>query len=97
MICTSKGIDTSESNPTGKLQLSILGAVAEYERDMIRERVLDGLSVARARGVKLGRPGKLAKHRKKVLALRKKGKSIRAIASELNLPVSSVGKLAKTE
>jgi len=55
----------------------------------------DDLSAARARGVKLGRPGKLAKHRKEVLALRKKGKSIRARSSELHLPVSFFGKLAK--
>ena len=95
LICTSQGIDTSESNPAGKFQMSVLMAVAEFERENIQERVRDGLSAARARGVKLGRPGKLAKHRKKVLALRKKGKSIRAIASELRLPVSSVGKLAK--
>ncbi len=95
LICTSQGIDTSESNPAGKLQMSVLMAVAEFEREIIQERVRDGLSAARARGVKLGRPGKLAKHRKKVMALRKKGKSIRAIASELRLPVSSVGDLAK--
>ncbi len=95
LICTSQGIDTSESNPAGKLQMSVLMAVAEFEREIIQERVMDGLSAARAKGVKLGRPGKLAQHRKKVLALRKKGKSIRAIASELRLPVSSVGKLTK--
>lgn len=59
----SQGIDTS--TPGGKLTFHILGAIAEFERDIIRERTRDGLAAARARGRVGGRrpvmtPDKLA-------------------------------------
>src|ERR1022692_2082179 len=58
LIATSQGIDTSISNPVGRLQLNVLMAVAVFEKELIRERVNAGLAAARARGVKLGRrPG----------------------------------------
>lgn len=44
--------------PTGKLLFTIMGAFAEMESTLIRERVLSGLESARKRGVKLGRPTK---------------------------------------
>ena len=44
------------STATGKLQFHILSAFAEFEREIIRERTLDGLSRAKANGSKLGRP-----------------------------------------
>jgi DNA invertase Pin-like site-specific DNA recombinase len=56
LICTSQGIDTSNSNPCGKFQLNILAAVAAFERDLISERTKAGLAVARANGKILGRP-----------------------------------------
>src|ERR1035441_1581143 len=55
LIATSQGIDTSISNPVGRLQLNVLMAVAEFEREIIRERVNAALAAAPARGVKLGR------------------------------------------
>ena len=48
-----QGIDTT--GPTGKLTFAILGAVAEFERDLISERTHEGLVAARARGRKGGR------------------------------------------
>lgn len=56
LICTSQGIDTSEGNACGRLQFQVLGAVAEFERSLIRERTRAGLAAARARGAVLGRP-----------------------------------------
>ena len=53
-IATTQPIDTSTS--TGKLLLGVLAAVAEFERELIRERTIEGLARARANGVKLGRP-----------------------------------------
>lgn len=58
LICTSQGIDTSKSNACGRLQMSVLSAVAEFERELIRERTRAGLAVARAAGKVLGRPSK---------------------------------------
>lgn len=47
-------VDTT--TPAGRLTFSILGAIAEFERELIRERSIAGLDRARARGVRIGRP-----------------------------------------
>ena len=54
-----ESLDTS--TPGGKLIFHVFGALAEFERDIIRERTLAGLAAARARGRKGGRPRKLSK------------------------------------
>src|SRR5688572_10511855 len=53
-VSLAEGIDAT--TPAGKLQLHILGAIAEFERERIRERVLAGLERARRDGKRLGRP-----------------------------------------
>jgi DNA invertase Pin-like site-specific DNA recombinase len=53
-VSLAEGIDAT--TPAGKLQLHILGAIAEFERGRIQERVLAGLARARAQGKRLGRP-----------------------------------------
>lgn len=53
-VSLSEGIDAT--TPAGRLQLHVLGAIAEFERDRIRERVLAGLQRARMQGKRLGRP-----------------------------------------
>jgi DNA invertase Pin-like site-specific DNA recombinase len=53
-VTLNEGIDTS--TPPGKLQLHILSAIAEFERERIRERVVAGLQRARSQGKRLGRP-----------------------------------------
>ena len=90
LVATSQGIDTSESNPAGRLQMHVLAAVAEFERSVIRERINAGLAVARENGVKLGRPRTLDKHRDAVAKLSNKGLSGRKIAAELSIPAGSV-------
>ena len=57
LVVPSQGIDTSAGsmNPASKLQLNVLAAVAEFERDLIRERTKAGLRAAKERGVILGR------------------------------------------
>jgi DNA invertase Pin-like site-specific DNA recombinase len=59
-------IDTT--TPGGKLVFHVLGALAEFERDLIRERTHAGLAAARARGRVGGRPKKLADPKKVALA-----------------------------
>ena len=95
LVCTSQGIDTSNDNPAGRLQLGVLMAVAEFEREIIRERVNAGLRAAKARGVRLGRPATNGAHSEAVRKLLAQGKGIRAIARDLGLPVASVHKLAR--
>ena len=53
-VSLAEGIDAT--TPAGKLQMHILGAIAEFERERIRERVLAGLQRARTQGQRLGRP-----------------------------------------
>src|SRR5205807_5663540 len=53
-VSLAEGIDAT--TPAGKLQMHILGAIAEFERARIQERVRAGLARARTQGVKLGRP-----------------------------------------
>jgi putative DNA-invertase from lambdoid prophage Rac len=71
-----------------------LMAVAEFERDIIRERVNSGLRAARARGARLGRPPVLIKHLARVRELLRSGLSISAAARAAGLPYSSAHKLA---
>jgi DNA invertase Pin-like site-specific DNA recombinase len=77
--CLQESIDTTTSG--GKLIFHIFASLAEFERDLIRERTNAGLSAARARGRKGGRPqGVDAKKQKAALALKKEGAhSIREI------------------
>jgi DNA invertase Pin-like site-specific DNA recombinase len=53
-VTLGESIDTT--TPAGRLQLHILSAISQFERDRIRERVLAGLRRARAQGKQLGRP-----------------------------------------
>ena len=90
LVSTSQGIDTSESNSASRLQMNVLLAVAEFERDAIIERINAGLAAARDRGVKLGRPRTLDRRRADVAKLMKRGFSGRKIANKLKIPVGSL-------
>lgn len=93
-MATSQAIDTDQSNPTSQLLLHILAAVAEFEREMIKERVRAGMAAAKHRGKKLGRR-KLVFDRRKAFELRRSGASIRAIAKALGLSVGSAAAVFK--
>jgi DNA invertase Pin-like site-specific DNA recombinase len=90
LVATSQGIDTSESNPAGRLQKHVLAAVAEFERSVIRERINAGLAAARERGTILGRPRTLHRHATAVAKSSRRGLSGRKIAAKLNIPSGSV-------
>jgi len=88
-ISITDHIDTDDKSPTGKLMLQILGAFAEFERNIIVERVRAGLDEARRQGKTFGPPRKVF-DRDRAGELRKAGKSWRAIAAELGVPMSTV-------
>jgi DNA invertase Pin-like site-specific DNA recombinase len=90
LVATSQGIDTSDTNPAGRLQMHVLAAVAEFERSVIIERINAGLAAARARGAKLGRPATLNRHHAGVAKLKRRGLSGRKIAARLKIPEGSV-------
>lgn len=86
----SEAIDTTTS--TGRLVLHIFGAIAEFERAMILERTLAGLSAARARGRVGGRPPKLdaAAVEQANLLLQSPGADAAAIARSLGVAPSTL-------
>ena len=92
LIASSQGIDTSNDNPAGRLQLGVLMAVAEFERGIIKERVNVGIAAAKVRGVKFGRPATLNGRVVEVSKLKAQGLGVRAIARHLKMPPSSVYK-----
>jgi DNA invertase Pin-like site-specific DNA recombinase len=82
LVLIDLGVDTS--TPAGRLSAQVVGAAAEYERQMIRARTRDGLAVKRSQGVRLGRPVKLsAEALEMVVNLRASGLSLRGIAEHL--------------
>lgn len=66
-IVSTQAFDTTSAS--GMLMMQILGAFAEFEREIIRERTMAGLDRARARGVKLGRPRKAIKKQGRIYYL----------------------------
>ena len=95
LVCPGQGIDTSNTNPAAQLQVNILAAVAQFERELIVERIKAGVNAAKARGVKLGRPSKYDSFIPKVRALSEQGKNAAVIGRELGIPASSAGELVR--
>lgn len=83
-VSLGEGIDCT--TPAGKLQLHILAALAEFERERIRERVLAGLHRAKAQGKRLGRP------RSSPAMLDIPGGSVRAAASAWGVSKSTAAR-----
>jgi len=86
-ISLNESVDTS--TPMGKMVFTVIGAVAELERSLIKERVMMGLERARKQGKQLGRP-KIIVDREKVIRLREEGLSLRKIAEKLGIGKDSV-------
>ena len=79
------------STPSGRLMFQIIGAMAEFERALIQERVRAGLRNAKQRGRKLGRPPVVV-DRARIVALRASGASWRTISRQLGVGVGTVYK-----
>jgi len=93
------GVDTT--SPNGRLLLQLLGAFAEFERNLIHERVRSGRERAKARGVRFGRPPLKTKsgvlNEKKVLEFYQKGVSIRSIARYFGCSTTPIRKILKAK
>ena len=81
-ISLHEGVDTS--TPNGRLVFGIFASIAEFERELIRERVRSGIAAAKARGKRLGRP-KAAVDTSRIAVLRAQGLSWAAISRETGL------------
>ncbi len=91
-VSVSDGIDTS--TPHGRFTFTIIAAVAELEREIIRERVKAGLAAAKRRGAKIGRP-KVHVDVAKALQLQAAGWSLRKIASRLGCGLATLSRALK--
>ncbi len=81
-ISYQENLDTS--SPLGEAMFSIIAAIAQLERDIIRDRVKAGVNRARSRGKRLGRPKKIFR-RDQVEKLRAQGLSFRQIGKRLGI------------
>lgn len=82
------------TTPHGRLMLTVLGGLAEFERALIRARTAEGRSRAVARGVKLGRKPKLTPHQmKEAIKRRDDGEPVREIARSYNVHHSTISRL----
>jgi DNA invertase Pin-like site-specific DNA recombinase len=93
-LIAQTGLQFDLRTPQGKLFASLMAVLAEFERDLLRERIRSGIAAAKARGKVLGRkPGYRPKSNRlapKVLHFVEEGRSYRAIAKELGLSKNTV-------
>lgn len=92
-ISLKDNIDLTTSS--GRLLMHIIGAFAQFEADIIRERVASGLENAKRKGIRLGRPQEI--DRTQVLELKKQGLSLNQIAKRLGVSKSGVHKSLSNE
>lgn len=87
------------STPHGRMIATVLAGIAEFERELIQERIRSGIAAAKARGKRFGRqPGQRPKSDRltpKVLALIKQGRSYRLVGRELGLSKNTVAAIVK--
>jgi DNA invertase Pin-like site-specific DNA recombinase len=85
-VSLHEGVDTS--TPNRRLVFGIFWSIAEFERELIRDRVRSGIAAARARGKRLGRPRRDVDGGQ-VAALRAQGRSWRGVGRELGVSVAT--------
>ncbi len=88
------GINTS--TPTGKLMLTMIGAIATFERELMLERQAEGIELAKQRGVYKGRKPTAMARGEEVLALADRGLAKTEIAKQTGISLSSVQRILKT-
>jgi len=91
-VSLHEGVDTS--TPNGRLVFGIFASIAEFERELIRDRVRSGLAAAKARGKQLGRP-RVMVDGLRIAELRAEGRGWKSIAAELKVGVGTILRAAQ--
>jgi len=82
------------TTPHGRLMLTVLGGLTEFERELIKARTSDGRKRAKARGVHMGRPLALSRdQRREALARREAGEALTDIARTFGVSHTTIGRL----
>src|SRR5246500_13748 len=82
------------TTPHGRLMLTVLGGLAEFERELIKSRTGEGRARAKAEGVHMGRPPKLTPHqRREAIARRDAGEALTDIARTYGVSHTTIGRL----
>jgi len=93
-VSLQEGIDAT--TPMGRMVFTVIGALAEFEKSLIRERVVAGLQAAKKRGKVLGRP-RVAIDVQRAIRLRKEGRGWRTVAKILNVKPTTLRRAVKME
>lgn len=98
-VVALNGMAFDLSTPHGRMMATVLAGIAEFERELIQERIRSGIAAAKARGKRLGRqPGQRPKSDRlapKVLALIAQGLSYRLVGREVGLSKNTVAEIVK--
>ncbi len=98
-VIALNGMAFDLSTPHGRMIATVLAGIAEFERELIQERIRSGIAAAKARGKRLGRqPGQRPKSDRlapKVLVLIGQGRSYRLVGRELGLSKNTVAAIVK--
>lgn len=89
-VSVTEAVDSS--TPAGKMVLTFLGAIAEFEREIIRERVVCGLERAKSEGVRLGRP-RVGFDVNEAVRLKKDGRSWNQLAKQLGVSSATLRRM----
>ena len=94
-ISIQDGINTSNQSAFGRLQLGLLASIADFERSLIRERVMAGLRAAKKNGRVGGRPPVPQSIKDRAIELLREGRHPKTISQEVGTSVASVYKIKK--
>lgn len=91
-VSLHEGVDSS--TPNGRLVFGIFASIAEFERELIRQRVRSGLAAAKARGKRLGRP-RVAVGAGRIARLRAQGRSWREVSRTMRISIGAAYRAAQ--
>ncbi|MGI3476810.1 recombinase family protein [Providencia stuartii] len=90
-------IDIDTGTPTGKLMLTMIGAIATFEREIMLERQAEGIALAKQQGKYIGRKATAREKSAEVLALLSQGATKPFIAKQLDISITSIYRIVNNQ